>query len=150
MEFQASLGRKPRIRNKRRENIRNFEVDRHMSTKRKNINRVYDRASEWRRERATEADRKEDERKAKSNSVQECRFDKHLGFLFSKMNLWKALFQAWTERGIRQRHSGWKTQTFLYTSCAFTCQSAAIKLLPHGQYAKILNCKGLKGCLWKS
>lgn len=83
--------------------------------------------------------------------VQECRFDKRLGFLFfSKEGLWKALFQAWTERGIRQRHSEWKTQTFLYTSCAFTCQSAAIKLLPHGQYAKVLNSKGLKGCLWKS
>lgn len=81
--------------------------------------------------------------------VRECRFDKHLGFLYSKKNLWKALFQAWTERGIRQRHTEWKTQAFLYTSCAFTCQSVAIKLLPHGQYAKILNSKGLKGCLWK-
>lgn len=70
-------------------------------------------------------------------------------FFFSKKNPWKALFQARTERGIRQRRSEWKKQTFLYTSCAFTCQSAAIKLLPHGQCANILNSKDLKACLWK-
>lgn len=59
-------------------------------------------------------------------------------FRFSKKKLWKApFFKPGLLVGIRQRSSEWKTETFLYTSCAFTCQSAAIKLLPHGQSAKI-------------
>lgn len=100
----------------------------------RDIKRVYPRASERRQERRTR-------RKARSEAplhfqVQECRFDKHLVFFFflfflekkkKKKTYEKPSFMPRLKGGIRRRQSEWKTQTFLYTSCAFTCQSAAIK-----------------------
>ena len=107
--------------------------------RRRHINRVYPRASE--RATAGEEDKKEGKERSTaalpSSGVQ---IWQAFSFLFlsffsreEKKNYEKPSFMPPLKGGIRRRHSEWKTQTFLYTSCAFTCQSAAIKRLPHGQ-----------------
>lgn len=86
--FKASRGSEPRHFDKRRENIWNV-CQRAHELREENINRVCDKLSEWRNVSETEKEWEDNSRESGSREllhlkVQECRLDKHWGFLFQR------------------------------------------------------------------
>lgn len=132
--FKVHLCRKQRHHQKRYETCQTL----------KSIWNMYLRARSWRKERTTEAAGEKGKQQLLHFQVQEWRFDKHLGFLLSK-NLWKALIQAGTERGIRLRHTEKKyTNIPLHILCIYLSECCKKKLLLHWKHANVLNFKGLR------